>query len=141
MATVEERLEALEKQMQESAEGMYNSRHTGEEIDDAITSVKNNGKTWSGKAEKADPISLVLSKDGWDDVQKTQTLKDPLLVASDAYRYLVGSATSDSTAYSNAGVKADDITTTGEITFHCEVIPEADLTVEIMRLEVKHEQQ
>ena len=48
MATVEERLEALEKQMQESAQGMYNSRHTGEEIDDAITSVKNNGKTWSG---------------------------------------------------------------------------------------------
>lgn len=140
MTTVEERLEALEKQAQESAKEMYNSRHTGDQIDDAITSVRKNEKTWSEKSEKGAPLTLTLSKDGWDEVQRTQTLEDPLLVASGAYRYLVISATSNSDAYSNAGIKADDITTTGQITFHCEVIPEVDLTVEIVRLEVQYGQ-
>lgn len=120
-----------------ATEELYNSRHTGEQIDDAITSVRDNEATWSGKAEKGMTATLVLTKDGWDETQKTQTLSDPLLVAKSGYRYLVGSATSDATAYSNAGVRADDITTTGQITFHCEVPPEADLTVEIVRLEVK----
>lgn len=136
MATVEERLAALEAKVGGPDEELYNSRHTGEQLDDAVTSVRNNASAWSGKAEKGSPVTLVLSKDGWDEVQKTQTLTDELLVASSAYRYLVGSATGDAAAYGSAGIKADDITITGQITFRCEVPPEADLTVEIVRLEV-----
>lgn len=139
MATVDERLAALEAKVGGPDDELYNSRHTGEQIDDAVTSVRNNETAWSGKAEKGAPVTLVLSKDAWDETQKTQTLTDPLLVASSAYRYLVAPSTSDSTAYCNAGIKADDITTTGQITFHCEMPPEADLTVEIVRLEVQHE--
>ena len=139
MATVDERLAALEAKVGGPDDELYNSRHTGEQIDDAVTSVRNNETAWSNKAGKGAPVALVLSKDAWDETQKTQTLNSPLLVASSAYRYLVGCATSDSTAYGNAGIKADDITTTGQITFHCEMPPEVDLTVEIVRLEVQHE--
>lgn len=140
MTTVEERLAALEAKVGGPDEVPYNSRHTGEQIDDAVTVVRSNEKFWTGKAEKSDAVSIVLKQDNWDDTHRTQTVLDSLFVASDDYRYLVGSATTDSTAYSNAGIRADDITTTGQITFHCEVPPEADLTVEIVRLEVKHEQ-
>lgn len=140
MATVEERLAALEAKIGGPDVELYNSRHTGEQIDDAVTAVRNNQDSWSGKAEKSGTATLILKNDGWDEVQKTQTLTDPILVASSAYRYLVGGATANSTAYSNAGIRADDITDTGQITFHCEVPPTADLTVEIVRLEVKHEQ-
>lgn len=140
MATVEERLAALEAKVGGPDDKLYNSRHTGEQIDDAVSSVRNNEKSWGDKAEKGETATLVLHKENWDGTQKTQTLTDPLFVASSAYRYLVGSATADSTAYSNAGIRAEDITTTGQITFHCEMPPEADLTVEIVRLEVNHEQ-
>lgn len=37
------------------------------------------------KAGKGAPVTLVLSKDAWDETQKTQTLNSPLLVASTAY--------------------------------------------------------
>ena len=36
----------------------------------------------------------------------------------------------------DTGIRADNITTNGEATFHCEITPENDLTVNILRLEV-----
>lgn len=138
MATVEERLAILEAKLGGADVELYNSAHTGEQIDNAVTSVLNNGESWSGKSEKGETTTLVLSVDGWDETMKTQTLTDPLLKASAAYRYLVGASTSELNAFSTAGIRADDITADKEITFHCEVVPETDLTVEIIRMEVKY---
>lgn len=138
MATVEERLAKLEEMLGGADGELYNSAHTGEQIDSAVTSVLNNEESWSGKSEKGETTTLVLLVDGWDETMKTQTLTDPLLKASAAYRYLVGASTSELNAFSTAGIRADDITMNGEITFHCEVVPETDLTVEIIRMEVKY---
>ena len=132
MAAIEERRAALGEKTGGSDENLYNSRHTGEQIDGAVTSVLDNGTVWSGKAEKGEAVSLVLRKDGWDETRMTQTLTGSIFAASGAYRYLVGCAA--------RGVKADDITTAGQITFRCETLPEGDLSVEIIRLEVKHGQ-
>ncbi len=140
MPTVEERLTEVERQLADFNTGLYNSKFKGEEIDEHLTSVSQNGTTWSGKSEKGTPISLTLLKSGWIEVEGVglrQTLSDEALVASKAYRYLVGSATDDASAYASAGVKAEDITTSGQITFRTEVIPEKDLAVDILRLEVK----
>ena len=40
---------------------------------------------------------------------------------------------------SDTGIKADNVTKDGEITFRCEVTPDVDLTVNILRLEVDTE--
>lgn len=40
-------------------------------------------------------------------------------------------------AASETGVKADNITTDGQITFRCEVTPVENLTLYILRLEVE----
>ena len=69
MATVDERLAALEAKVGGPDEELYNSRHTGEQIDNAVTSVRNNEKAWSVNAEKGAPVTLVLSKDAWDESQ------------------------------------------------------------------------
>lgn len=40
-------------------------------------------------------------------------------------------------AVSETGVKADNITVNGQVTFHCEVTPTENLTIYILRLEVE----
>ena len=40
-------------------------------------------------------------------------------------------------AASETGVKADNITTDGQVTFRCEVTPTENLTISILRLEVE----
>lgn len=140
MPTVEERLTEVEQKLNDFNAGLYNSKFKGEEIDEHLTSVSQNGATWTGKSEKGTRVSLTLLKSGWTEIEGVglrQTLSDEALVASKAYHYLVGSATDNATAYANAGVKAEDITKSGQITFRTEVIPEKDLAVDILRLEVK----
>ena len=79
MAAIEERRAALGEKTGGSDENLYNSRHTGEQIDGAVTSVLDNGTVWSGKAEKGEAVSLILRKDGWDETRMTQTLTGSIL--------------------------------------------------------------
>lgn len=76
-----------------------------------------------------------LSASGWAD--KKQALSSDFFQAGDAYHYLIGSDTDCQTVYSSAGVTADNITTSGQIVFQCTSVPETDLTVNIIRLEVE----
>lgn len=71
-------------------------------------------------------ITVTLPAANWNN--QIQTVKHESLLADSSYWYLV---------YNEAGVKADDVSINGEITFHCESIPENDLTVNILRLEVE----
>ena len=84
-------------------------------------------------------ITLTLPTSAWH--ERTQVAEDEGLLADGKYRYLVCGDASCFMACSETGIKADDITTNGQITFHCEITPEEDLTVNIIRLEVeqKHE--
>ena len=59
---------------------------------------------------------------------RTQTVKHEYFLANNNHWYVVCGDT---------GVKADNVTTNGEITFHCEMLPEKDLTVNILRLEAE----
>lgn len=71
-------------------------------------------------------ISLALPAANW--LNETQTVKHPSLLADSNYWYLI---------LGDSGVKADNITVDGEVTFRCETAPEADLTIQILRLEVE----
>lgn len=68
---------------------------------------------------------------------RAQTINNEIFLADSIYCYFVCSDAKCLTEYSDAGVKADNITQNGQATFHCEITPESDLTVNIIRLGVE----
>lgn len=79
-------------------------------------------------------IDVTLSSSGWSN--KQQTISNALFLAS-GYKYIIGPTYASSDAYNSAKVKAKDVTTNGQITFTCETMPTAALTVQILRVRVQ----
>lgn len=69
-------------------------------------------------------ITIALPTASWSG--QVQTIKNETLLADSGYCYFIF----------GDGVKADDITVDGQVTFRCETVPDTDLTVYILRLEV-----
>lgn len=81
-------------------------------------------------------ITVTLPAENWSG--RAQTVQDESLLADSKYWYIVCADADCFMAASETGVKADNITVDGQITFHCEVTPvECDLTLYILRLEVE----
>ena len=53
------------------------------------------------------------------------------------YSYIVSPASASLEAYAEAQIYADDVTTAGQMTFHCGDVPSDALTVNILRVEVQ----
>lgn len=83
---------------------------------------------------KALPFTVTLSASGWSN--NTQTISNASFVVS-GYSYVVSSAPVSVKAYAEAQIYADDVTTAGQMTFHCGEVPSAALTVNILRVEVQ----
>lgn len=79
-------------------------------------------------------ITVTLPAASWSG--RAQTITHASLLADSNFYYLVGADADDQTAYSNAGVRANNVTTDGQMTFQCDTAPTVDLTVYILRLEV-----
>lgn len=79
-------------------------------------------------------ITVTLPAEDWSG--RAQTVEDESLLASDKYWYIVCADADCFMAASETGVKAGNITTSGQITFQCEITPMEDLTIYILRLEV-----
>lgn len=79
-------------------------------------------------------ISVTLPAANWSG--RAQTAAHASLLADSNYFYIVGPDASMRSAYESCGISADNVTTDGQITFHCESVPESDVTVSIIRLEV-----
>ena len=80
-------------------------------------------------------ITVTLPAENWSG--RAQTVQDESLLADSKYWYIVCADADYFMAASETGVKADNITVDGQITFHCEVTPVEDLTLYILRLEVE----
>lgn len=81
-------------------------------------------------------FTVTLPASNWSD--RVQTVQHDSLLADSIYWYLLLGTDADSYAVcSESGISADNITTNGEMTFHCLSTPESDLTVYILRLEVE----
>ena len=80
-------------------------------------------------------IIVTLPAENWSG--RAQTVQDEALLADSKYWYIVCADADCFMAASETGVKADNITVDGQITFHCEVTPVEDLTLYILRLEVE----
>ena len=80
-------------------------------------------------------ITITLPAANWNG--RAQTVRNEFLLADENYWYFVCGDADCFVDYSNTGVKANNIAVNGEITFRCEITPDVDLTVNILRLEVE----
>jgi len=84
-------------------------------------------------------ITVTLPAANWNG--RTQVVSDQSLLADSNYWYVVCGDADCLMECNEAGVKADNVTSNGQMTFRCEVTPESDLTVNIIRLEVNTNEQ
>ena len=87
---------------------------------------------WNGKSGKADSFTVTLTAAGWS--AGTQTVSDSRFIAS-GYAYTVCPAGDSFKDYAEAMIYADNVTTAGRMSFHCDVTPTKNLTVNILRTE------
>lgn len=125
----------------------WNSSFTGAQIDDALNKVINADTTPTANSTKmitsggvksalnnakALSFTITLTANGWSN--NSQTISSAYFVAS-GYAYTVCPSASNYTAYADAQIYADDVTTNGSMTFHCDSVPSSDLTVNVLRVE------
>lgn len=79
-------------------------------------------------------ISVTLPAANWSG--GAQTVAHASLLADSNYIYLVGADSGTRNVYDSYGVSADNVTTSGQMTFRCDTTPTVDLSVFIIRLEV-----
>ena len=80
-------------------------------------------------------ITVTLPAENWSG--RAQTVQDESLLADSKYWYIACADADCFMAASETGVKADNITVDGQITFRCEVTPTENLTISIVRMEVE----
>ena len=83
------------------------------------------------KADKSVAFTVVLTAAGWAD--NVQTVSNEKVVTV-GYAYTVSPASGSFADYADAMVYADDVTADGQMVFHCDSTPTADLTVNIVRM-------
>ena len=85
------------------------------------------------RAAVADFVSftVTLTAAGWSN--KAQTVSNSNFVTS-GYAYMVSPVSASFLDYGTAQIYADDVTTNGQMTFHCEDVPSSALTVNIVRV-------
>lgn len=76
-------------------------------------------------------FTVTLASASWSSL--AQTVSNANFITS-GYAYIVSPASASFTAYGEAGIYADDVTTTGQMTFHCSEAPSSNLTVNIVRV-------
>ena len=85
------------------------------------------------KADKSVSFTATLASASWSN--DSQDITDSRFAAS-GYAYIVSPASSSFAAYGEAGIYADNVSTDGEITFHCSSAPSSDILVNITRVVV-----
>ena len=88
--------------------------------------------SWNGKSGKAVSFTVTLTAAGWSGNAQTASNSK---FATSGYAYTVCPAGDSFAGYAEAVIYADDVTTAGKMTFHCNEAPTANLTVNILRTE------
>ena len=105
---------------------------------DAITAsgvLKGNGSAVSAAALGSDygarSFSITLAAADWS--SNEQTITNAYFVTV-GYGFIVSPASSSFADYASAVIYADDVTSAGQMTFHCTNTPSTDLTVNVIRV-------
>ena len=96
-----------------------------------IKNVNGLGTALQNKADKSVAFTVTLTAAGWAD--NAQTISDSKFVSS-GFAYTVAPASGSFADYADAMVYADDVTADGQMVFHCDSAPTADLTVNVVRM-------
>lgn len=96
-----------------------------------VTATERN--SWNAKSGKAVAFTVTLSAVGWS--ENTQAVSDARFLTN-GYAYSVRPDPGSFSAYGEAMIYADNVTTVGQMRFHCSEVPTTDLTVNILRIEV-----
>ena len=83
------------------------------------------------KADKSVAFTVSLTVAGW--VDNAQTISNANFLSA-GYAYTVAPASGSFADYADAMIYADDVTTDGQMVFHCDSAPTEDLTVNIVRM-------
>ena len=95
-----------------------------EDVDGLDTALQN-------KSDKSVDFTVTLTAEGWSD--NVQTISNAKFLSA-GYAYTVAPASGSFADYADAMVYADDVTADGQMVFHCDSAPTADLTVNIVRM-------
>lgn len=76
-------------------------------------------------------FTITLASNAW--INQSQTIYDGKFLAT-GYAYVISPASVNFTNYAEAQIYADDVSTDGQITFHCIDVPSSNLTVNIIRV-------
>lgn len=77
-------------------------------------------------------FTITLSTSGWS--SNAQTISDSRFIAN-GYVYMVSPSSGSYLGYSEAQIRASDVTTDGQITFTCTTTPTTAITVNVVRME------
>lgn len=129
-------------------QGDYTATMVGADAEGAAATVQDNLNThaqnttmhitaaertaWNGKSGKADSFTVTLTAAGWS--AGAQTVSNSKFIAS-GYAYTVCPAGDSFKDYAEAMIYADNVTAAGKMSFHCDVTPTKNLTVNILRTE------
>ena len=83
------------------------------------------------KADKSVAFTVTLTAAGWSD--NVQTISNEKFVSA-GYAYTVAPSSVSFADYADAIIYADDVTTNGQMVFHCDSVPTENLTVNIVRM-------
>ena len=107
----------------------YNSSHTGAQIDSAVGTVIEKESTWDGKQAGIKAHKVTLTVAGWNSSTKQQTVSVADVVADEtAQQILPMPAAASLSAYNDAGILCTG-QGAGTLTFQCETVPTAEITV------------
>lgn len=81
----------------------------------------------------ADPFAFTVTLPSANWSAGVQTVSNANFLTGD-YCYMVYAAPSSTYAWQDADVYADDVTTDGQMVFHCDVTPSTDLIANVIRL-------
>lgn len=110
---------------------------TGGTVQGDITTAQGDITTLQGQVSgKADAsafkaFTVTLASGSWS--SNAQTVSNAYFLAS-GYSYIVSPASASFTDYGNAKIYADNVTTNGQMTFHCDTVPSTNLTVNVQRV-------
>lgn len=81
-------------------------------------------------------FTVTLTAAGWSG--NSQTVTNDLFLA-EGHAYFTNPADGDYTAWNEAMVRGQDVTTDGQMPFTCAEVPSGNITVKIIRVEVTEE--
>lgn len=99
-----------------------------------LVSIQDGNYNWKRHPYVSREFTVTLSTSGW--VENAQTASNDYFL-SDGYCYFVIPSKESETDYVTNGVEPEDVTSNGSMNFICSEVPETELTVTIVRLEVQ----